>query len=174
MKSTSSSCMKVAPWYVEWVIEEGCVHAVGLTSERPSGSRRPRERHMGRSAGRGGGLDLIVLLEALQPLPQARASAEQDRDHHDVHVVHKPRSEEVADHCGASTDAQVLPVRSLQSALERLGGRHVAEVQRRAAPHLNRRARVMGEDEDRCVERRGGAPPPPPPPPPLPSPVTRP
>src|SRR5213083_2192078 len=53
-----------------------------------------RERHMGHPAGRGGGLDLIVLLEALQPLPQARASAEQDRDHHDVHVVHKPRSEE--------------------------------------------------------------------------------
>src|SRR2546429_7653606 len=59
-----------------------------------------RERHMGHSAGRTGGLDLIVLLEALQPLPQARASAEQDRDHHDVHVVHKPRSEEVADCCG--------------------------------------------------------------------------
>src|SRR5437588_5435141 len=32
--------------------------------------------------------------------PEWRASAEQDRDHHDVHVVHKPRSEEVADCCG--------------------------------------------------------------------------
>src|SRR5918996_5908554 len=92
---TSSLC-------VEWVIEDGRVHAVDLTSEcAPSGSRRPRERHMGHSAGRGGGLDLIVLLEAFQALPQARASAEQDRDHHDVHVVHKPRSEEVADHGGA-------------------------------------------------------------------------
>jgi hypothetical protein len=61
------------------------------------------------SAGRGGCLDPIVPLEALQPLPQARASAEQDRDHHDAHVVHKPRSEEVADHGGASTEADVLP-----------------------------------------------------------------
>src|SRR5439155_24257709 len=34
---------EVAPWYVEWVMEEGRVHAVGLTGERPSGSRRPRE-----------------------------------------------------------------------------------------------------------------------------------
>src|SRR6266508_5344656 len=49
-----------------------------------------RERHMRHSAGRGGGLDLIVLLEALQALPQARASAEQDRDHHDVHVSTSP------------------------------------------------------------------------------------
>src|SRR5207248_8875129 len=57
------------------------------------------------SAGRSGGLDLIVLLETLQPLPQVRASAEQDRDHHDVHVAHKPRREEVADHGGASTEA---------------------------------------------------------------------
>src|SRR2546428_2952840 len=128
-----------------------------------------RERHMGHSAGRGGGLDLIVLLEALQPLPQARASAEQDRDHHDVHVVHKPRSEEGADHGGASTDAHVLPVSSLPSGLDRLGGRHVEEVERRAALHLNRRARVMREDEDRWLERRGGGPPPPPPPPPPPS-----
>ncbi len=38
---------------------------------------------MGHSAGRRGCLDLIVLLEPLQPLPQARSSAEQDRDHLD-------------------------------------------------------------------------------------------
>src|SRR5207247_3620358 len=107
-----------------------------------------RERHMRHSAGPGGGLDLIVLLETLQPLPQARASAEQNRNHHDVHVVDKPRSEEVADHGGASTDAQVLSVRSLPSGLERLGGRYVEEVERRAALHLDRRTRVMCEDED--------------------------
>ena len=35
----------------------------------------------------------------------------------------------------------------------------VEEVKRRAALHLKRRTRVMGEDEDRCVERRVGTPP---------------
>src|SRR5215211_3664559 len=111
------------------------------------------------SAGRGGGLDLIVLLEALQSVPEAYASAEQDRDHHDVHVVDEPGGKEVADHGGASAEAYVLAVRSLAGGLERLGGRSVDEVERRAALHLDRRARVVGEDEDRCVERRVRTPP---------------
>src|SRR5688572_3214567 len=110
------------------------------------------------SAGRGGGLDLIVLLETLQSVPEAYASAEQDRDHHDVHVVDEPRGKEVSDHGGTTAEAYVLAVRSLAGRLERLGGRSVDEVVRRAALHLDRRARVMGEDEDRCVERRVGAP----------------
>src|SRR5687767_8323725 len=110
------------------------------------------------SAGRGGGLDLIVLLETLQSVPEAYASAEQDRDHHDVHVVDEPGGKEVADHGGASAEAYVLAVRSLAGGLERLGGRSVDEVERGAALHLDRRARVMGEDEGRCVERRVGTP----------------
>src|SRR5688572_9974521 len=110
------------------------------------------------SAGRGGGLDLVVLLESLQSVPEAYASAEQDRDHHDVHVVDEPGSQEVADHGGTSADAYVLAVRGLAGRLERLGGRRVEEVERRAALHLDRRARVMGEDEDRRVERRVGTP----------------
>ena len=36
------------------------------------------------SAGRGGGFDLVVVLEALQSVPEPHASAEQDRDHRDV------------------------------------------------------------------------------------------
>src|ERR687884_110770 len=78
------------------------------------------------AARRGGGLDLIVLLETLQPVPEAYAAAEQDRDDDNVHVVDEP------------------------------GGK---EVKRRAALHLDRRARVVGEDEDRRVKRRVGAPP---------------
>ena len=39
------------------------------------------------SAGRGDGLDPVVLLEALQSVPEAYAPAEQDRDHDDVQVV---------------------------------------------------------------------------------------
>src|SRR5215216_5770615 len=111
------------------------------------------------SAGRGDGLDPVVLLEALQSVPEAYASAEQERDHHDVHMVNEPGSKEVADHGGTPADAYVLAVRSLAGRLECLGRRSVDEVERRAAIHLDRRARVMGEDEGRCVERRVGTPP---------------
>src|SRR5829696_8984144 len=111
------------------------------------------------SAGRGGRLDLVVLLAALQSVPEAYASAEQDRDHHGVHVVDEPGGEEVADHRGAAADAYVLAAGGLAGGLERLGRRGVDEVERRAALHLDRRARVMGEDEGRRVERRVGTPP---------------
>src|SRR6266704_4829779 len=59
---------------------------------------------------------------------------------------------------GPPAGAYVLAARSLAGRLERLGRRSVDEVERRAALHLDRRARVMGEDEDRCVERRVGTP----------------
>src|SRR3954470_11516021 len=110
------------------------------------------------SAGRGGGLDLVVLLETLQSVPEPHAPAEQDRYRHDVHVVDEPGTSEVADHGGTPADAYVLTARSLAGRLERLGRRRVDEVERRAALHLDRRARVMSEDEDRCVERRVGPP----------------
>src|SRR5215208_588097 len=85
------------------------------------------------SAGRGGCLDPVVLLEALQPLPEPHAPAEQNRDHHGVHVVDEPGGKEVADHGGASADAYVLAVCGLAGRLERLGGRRVEEVEHRAA-----------------------------------------
>src|ERR687895_810163 len=110
-------------------------------------------------AGRRGGFDLVVRLKALESVPEAYASAEQDRDHDDVHVVDEPRSNEVPDHSGASADAYVLTVRSIAGGLERLRGRNVDEVERRAALHLDRWPRVMGENEDRRVERRVGNPP---------------
>ena len=65
---------------------------------------------MGDSAGRRNGLDVVVLLEAFQSVPQAYASAEQDRDDHEVHVVDEPGSEEVAEHGGTTADAHVLAV----------------------------------------------------------------
>src|SRR5688572_17049444 len=110
------------------------------------------------SVGRGGGLDLVVLLVALQSVPEAHASAEQDRDHHDVHVVDKPGSKEVADDGGTSAHAYVLVARSLAGRLERLGGQRIDEMERRAPLHLDRGARVMSKDEDRSVERRIGTP----------------
>src|SRR5918996_1008424 len=117
------------------------------------------ERDMRDSAGRGGGLDLIVLLEGLQSVPEPYASAEQDRNDHDVHVVDEPCREEVADRRGTSADPYVQAVGSLAGSLERLGRRSVDEVKGGAALHLDRRARVMGKNEHRCVERRDGAPP---------------
>src|SRR3954471_18523975 len=78
------------------------------------------ERYVRDSAGRGDGLGLVVVLEALEPVPEAYAAAEQDRYDHDVHVVDEPRREEVADDGGASADAYVLTLRSLPGGLERL------------------------------------------------------
>jgi hypothetical protein len=55
---------------------------------------------------------------------------------------------------GTPADADVRAARGLAGHRERLGGRGVQEVERRAARQLDRRARVMGEDEGRGVERR--------------------
>src|SRR6476659_6974088 len=121
-------------------------------------SVRTGECHVRDSAWRGDGLDLVALFEALQPVPEAYASAEQNRHDHDVHVVDEPGGKEVAQQGGASADPYISAVSGLAGSLERLGGRSVDEVERRAALHLDRRARVMGEDEDRCVERRVGTP----------------
>src|SRR4029453_6279407 len=121
-------------------------------------SARTGEGHMRDSAGRGGGFDLVVLLEALQAIPEPDASAEQDGDQHDVHMVDEPGSKELPYHGGAPTDAYVLAVCSPAGGLERLGRRDVEEVVRRAALHLDGRAGVVGQDEDRCVERRVGTP----------------
>src|SRR3954469_18361795 len=98
------------------------------------------------SAGRGGRLDLVVLLEAFQSVPEAYASAEQDRDHHDVHVVDEPGGKEVADDGRASAAAYILALCRLAGRLERVGRRGVDEVERRGALHLDRRARVVGKD----------------------------
>ena len=73
----------------------------------------PHERHMRDAAGRRDGLDFVVLLEALQPVPEADTAAEQDQDHHDVHVVDQSGRRKLADHGGASAEAHVLAGRSL-------------------------------------------------------------
>jgi len=75
-----------------------------------------------------------------------------------VHVVDEPGGEELADHGRTAADADVLAVRGLPGRPERLGGRRVEEVERRATLHLDRRTRVVGEHEDRRVEGRVGTP----------------
>src|SRR5918995_7047039 len=120
---------------------------------------RAVERHVGDAAGRGRGFDLVVLLQAFQPVPQSNAPAEHDRDDRDVQVVDEPCGEEVADDGRSAADTHVLALRARPGLLERLGGRGVEEVERGAALHLDRRAGTMGEDEGRRVERRVGTPP---------------
>src|SRR5919199_2152555 len=111
MKSTSSSCIEVLlagrVWVVRAWLGSRRTPAFDESVRARGGSHRTGECHMRDPAGRGGGLDLIVLLETLQPVPKADASAEQDRDHDDVHVVDEPRGKEVADHGRTSADADV-------------------------------------------------------------------
>src|SRR4029450_2473680 len=76
--------------------------------------------HAPDSAGGGGGLDLVVLLAALQSVPEADAPAEQDRDHHDVQVVDEPGSNEVADHGGTTDAGDRLGARRRAGGLARL------------------------------------------------------
>src|SRR5688500_5872055 len=82
---------------------------------------RAGERHVRHAAGRGGCLDHVVPLEALQPVPQAFAPAEQDRDHRDVHVVDEPCGDELADRGRTPADSYVLAARRLAGRRERLG-----------------------------------------------------
>jgi hypothetical protein len=60
-------------------------------------------------AGRGCRLDLVVLLKTLHAIPQAYAAAEQDRNHHDVHVIDEPGCKEVADLVGPPPMRTSLP-----------------------------------------------------------------
>src|SRR4029453_9820465 len=119
---------------------------------------RTGEGHMRDSAGRGGGFDMVVLLETLQSIPEPDASAEHDGDQHDVHVVDEPGSKELAYHGGAPADAYILATCGLAGRLERLGWGGVEGGGRRAPPPLDGRGGVVGQDEDGCVERRVGAP----------------
>ena len=77
---------------------------------------------MRHAAGRRDGLDLVVLLQALQPVPQAHPAAEQDRDHDDMQVVDQSGGKEFADHGGAAAQAHVLAGRSLARCCKRSAG----------------------------------------------------
>src|SRR5438552_4149552 len=108
--------------------------ADGRRSHRPArvldqcgSDTRTGECHMRDSAGRGGDLDLVVLLDPLQSVPEPYASAEQDRDHHHVRVVDEAGRKELADHGRTSADAYMLAPGSLAACLDRLGGRRAED-----------------------------------------------
>ena len=97
---------------------------------------------------------------ALQAVPQPNTAAEQDRHQHDVQVVDETGGEERAHHGRAPADADVLTGGRVPRHLECIRRRGVEEVERRTTLHLQRRARTVGQDVRRRVERRVVAPPP--------------
>jgi hypothetical protein len=115
---------------------------------------------VGDAAGRRDRLDVVLLLQRLQPVPQPDPAPEDDRDLHDVQVVDEPGGEELAQHRRATPDADVLARGGLPGDLERVRRRRLQEVERRTAVHLQRRPRAMGQDVRRRVERRVVPPPP--------------
>ena len=123
------------------------------------GEPSPGEGEMGDAAGRRDRLHLVLLLQRLQPVPQPHTATEQDRDRHDVQMVDEPGGEELAEHRRATPDADVLARSGLPSGVECVCRRGVEEVERRAALHLQRRPRAMGQNERRGVERRILSPP---------------
>src|SRR3954449_6129529 len=76
-----------------------------------------------------------------------------------MQMVDEPGGEEVTDDGGTATDPDVLALDRVTGGVQGLGGRGVEEVERRAALHLDRGTRAMGENEGQRMERRGGGPP---------------
>lgn len=122
----------------------------------------PRERQVRDPARRGHHLDLVLLLQPLEPVPEPDAPAEQDRDLDDVQVVDEPRGQELPQHRRTATDPDVKPAGGLPGDGERLRRLGLEEVERRAAVHLERRAWAVRQHVGGCVERRVLAPPAPP------------
>src|ERR1700733_11510 len=114
---------------------------------------------MGEAARGAGGLYFEPRLESFQPVPQALAPSEDDWHDRDVHVVDQVGGEVSADRRGASADTHVEATGGLLSNLHGVGGVGVNEVEGRSAFHLYGGPRVMGEHEDRGMDRRVFSPP---------------
>src|SRR4051812_22991130 len=116
-------------------------------------------------------------LTAPEVVEEASAAPEEQRDDVQLELVEKPRREVLVDDLGAAPEPHVLAARGLLRLLERPLDPVGDEVESGAPLHLDRLARMMGDDEHVVVVRRGVSPPPPPPapappPPPPPPPHT--
>jgi hypothetical protein len=105
------------------------------------------------------GLDPEVVLECFQPVPEPLPAPEHDRHHDDVQVVDQAGDQEFADDGRAAADADIPSSGSLTRPRKGLGGAGVEEVERGPAVHLDGGAGMVGEDENRGVERRVLSPP---------------
>jgi hypothetical protein len=111
------------------------------------------------AAGAVHGLDAEAAFERFQPVPEPLPAPQHDGHHDDVQVVDQVGGQERADGGRAAADADIPSSGSLTGLRERLGRAGVEEVERRPAVHLDRGPRVVGEDENRGVERRVVSPP---------------
>src|SRR5215213_3519167 len=114
---------------------------------------------MGDAARGGDRLDVVGILECLQAVPDADASAEHDRDLDEMHVIDEPRGSEGAYDGRAAADPDVVAIRCCAGGLERLGRGGVEKVEGGPALHLDRAPWVVSEHEGRRVERWIGTPP---------------
>ena len=115
---------------------------------------------MGNPAGRAGRLNLEPLLKILETVPQAFPASEDDGHDRDVHIVDEIGCQELTN-CGwPSTNAYIQAAGRFPGRLQGLGGTRVYEMERGPTLHRDGRPGMVGEDENRSVERRIVPPPP--------------
>src|SRR5690606_15835940 len=109
------------------------------------------------------GAHVVAELEAAQVLPDLDSPAQHDRCNPDVQVIDEVGEQERATRTHAAPDAYVQATCGLLRLGDHVLDRGVAEVEGRAALHLQGRPRrSVGQDVDRAVERWLFAPPTPP------------
>src|SRR6516162_9988481 len=120
----------------------------------------PAAGDMGDATGAVHGLDLVAVFERLQPVPEPLPAAQHDRHHDNVRVVDQAGGQEFADGGRAPADADIPARGGLARPRKRLGGAGVEELKRGTAAHLDGGPGMVGEHQDRGVERRVVSPPP--------------
>src|SRR3954447_4229648 len=95
-----------------------------------------------------------ALVNAFQTVPQPLSPTEDDRDHGQVHGAAQVGGEELAQRRPATADSYVATVRRFPGLLQNLLRGGVDEGERGAAVELDRCPGMVGEDEDRGLERR--------------------
>src|ERR671923_1265104 len=163
--TTRSACTTFAPeTFRERKSRSSINGASARAGSAPVGRRQPSSCHHPvlevRDAGRLDRPDLLKLdLGAPEVVEEASAVPEQHRNDVELELVQEPRRQVLLNDLGAAPEPDVLTVRGLlrprQCPLDPVGD----EVERRAPLHLDRLARVMGEDEHVVVVRRVVSPP---------------
>src|SRR3984893_16807377 len=93
-------------------------------------------------------------------IEQPLASTEQGRRDCDVHLIDKASTKILLDGVGSAANTDVHPFRCVARLVKRLVNATRDEVKHRTAFHLYLRSRVVSQDEDWNVIRRGVSPPP--------------
>src|SRR5258705_11688674 len=93
---------------------------------------------------------------------QSLSTTEQDRRDSNVQLINKALTKILLDRVGPTTNSHVSSGGRLSCPVKRLANASRDEVERRVAFHLDGWTRMMSQDEDWNVIRRGETPPPPP------------